>query len=88
MSPLSISRQTSTEQASPFSPDTLSSELKPNTWQALCECEMVVELKSCSDLQPYEGEGHSQQMSYEIRSDPNWAISGSKHGESDCCHLG
>ena len=76
MSPLSLSRQSSQD----MSPDCSSSHLLPNTWQALCECEMLVELQSCGDLDLTDEDDQGRRISYEIISDPNWAISGNKHG--------
>lgn len=84
MSPLSLSRQSSAEYFLSDSPDSysISSPSISNTWQALCECEMIVELKACGDLENTGSEGQGQSnVSYELITDPNWAISGLKTGE-------
>ena len=79
MSPLSLSRQSSQDMLS-SSPESVSSLSQPNTWQALCECEMMVELQACGDLDLSDEDEHGRRISYEIIADPNWAISGNKHG--------
>lgn len=84
MSPLSLSRQSSHEYFLSPSQEScsISSPSISNTWQALCECEMIVELSASNDLDLTAGEGEDHlKVSYEIITDRNWAISGAKAGE-------
>lgn len=82
MSTLSLSRQSSQEHVLSSSPESLgSSHTLPNTWTALCECDMAVELRACYDLDLDDTEGQGDKISYEIIADPNWAISGEKNGK-------
>mgnify|MGYP001794432982 FL=1 len=85
MSPLSLSRQSSAEHFLSSSPEScsISSPSISNTWQALCECEMIVELIASNDLDLTAGEGEDHlKVSYEIVTNPNWAISGAKEGKA------
>lgn len=83
MSPLSLSRQSSMEHMLTPTPEPAPHTDSCNTWQALCECEMVVNLDVCGslDLTSDSSDNGYMSLSYEVLADPNWAISGSKTGK-------